>query len=85
MMRKKTPAAQLDRDIAGAVGKKARLSIRPKTYRDVPGYSITGRDSYGRKISIHTRTREGAETICRLYRERLDPFDVVNAVLRRGG
>jgi hypothetical protein len=64
---------------------KARLSIRPKTYRDVPGYAVTGRDRLNRQISIFARTREGAETIKRAYQERQDPHEIVSAVLKRGG
>ena len=43
--------------------KKIQLSIRPLQRGDVAGYSIVGRDSAGRQISIFTRTRESAEHI----------------------
>lgn len=97
--KKKSPA-RLQRDIdevlsrapakspAFGAPRAPRLSVRPTTYRDVPGYGITGRDGFGRQISIFTRTREGADAIKRVYKERRDPDEIqakVGAILLRGG
>jgi hypothetical protein len=42
---------------------KARLSIRPSTYRGEAGHHIVGKDGAGRSISIFTYTRASAEVI----------------------
>ncbi len=44
-------------------GAKARLSIRPTTWRGEDGFLICGRDAGGRRVSIFTTTRGGAEHI----------------------
>jgi hypothetical protein len=46
----------------------ARLQIRPSVYRDREGFSITGRDGVGHRISIFTETRSSAEHIRRKVR-----------------
>lgn len=42
---------------------KARLSIRAVTYRDKPGFSVTGKDPRGRQVRIFTATRASANQI----------------------
>lgn len=44
-----------------------RLAIRPKTYRDKAGYTVSGQDREGRKISIFTPYYTRADRIKHLY------------------
>jgi hypothetical protein len=42
---------------------KARVSVRPHTYRGKPGWSIYGRDCLGRSVKIHTVTETSRDRI----------------------
>jgi hypothetical protein len=37
--------------------------IRPSTYRDAAGYSVTVKDAYGRRLRVFARTEDGARQI----------------------
>jgi len=42
---------------------KARLQIRPATYRRKRGFRVSGRDTFGRSVRIFTITQQGAKEI----------------------
>jgi hypothetical protein len=45
-----------------------RLQIRPRRYRDRDGFSVTGRDTLGRRVSVFAGTRAAAEHIREVIR-----------------
>jgi hypothetical protein len=42
---------------------RCTLSVRETTYRNTPGWLISGLDQWGRHISIFCRTKDGAVMI----------------------
>ena len=43
--------------------RKSRLTIRPKAYRGVDGFLISGTNTAGQHVSIHTYSRASADLI----------------------
>ena len=63
---------------------RSTLSIRPKVYRGVEGFLISGKPPNDtRKVSIFVRTREGADRIVAAYKDTtLDP-ETLNRIVDR--
>lgn len=48
---------------------KPRLTIRDAHYRGRPGYTVSGRDTAGRRVKLFTKTRCVAERLRVLVRD----------------
>lgn len=57
----RTEAQAIDGNVGH--GRAGVVQVRPGTYRDEPGFKISGTDPRGRRVSIFARTRESAEHI----------------------
>lgn len=51
----------------------ARLQARPKTYRGVTGYVVSGTDQYGRHVSFHVRSQSAADALKAAYKRSAEP------------
>lgn len=68
----------------GTEKQKARISVRGSTYHDKKGWTISGKDKIGRKVSIFTPERDKADRIAKVYRETGEGGDPVSAILMEG-